>query len=268
MLEQGIGQAGGARDDACSRRRHDLDRHAVERIGRAETEGCRRGGAHALARPAQRLQHGETRWPEAGGRDQTGERGGCVAIGGQRQHAGTGLQMRTQAIELAAVKGNERAFGERPAEPGGRQAERRRRRHHHGLGRRHMPRQHRPDAVVIGIAGGEHANLSAALRQHLRDTVLERRWPGPRRAADERSRKSEMALAAEHDLGAGHSPRAAAARPSIPSSPMPTMDSQRGAAAVWSAITSGRDMRRILILGGTTQARELAQRLAGRPDLT
>ena len=69
-----------------------------------------------------------------------------------------------------------------------------------------MPRQHRADAVVIGIAGGEHANLAAALRQHLRDTVLERRWPGPRRAADERSRKGEMALAAEHDLGVGHEP--------------------------------------------------------------
>ena len=44
----------------------------------------------------------------------------------------------------------------------------------------------------------------------------------------------------------------------MPSSPMPTMDSQRGAAAVSGATTSGRDMRRILILGGTTEARALA----------
>src|ERR1700730_18178052 len=63
------------------------------------------------------------------------------------------------------------------------------------------------------------------------------------------------------------SPRATAARPSIPSSPMPTMDSQRGAAAVSLATTSRRDMRRILILGGTTEARRLAERLAGRHDL-
>jgi precorrin-6A/cobalt-precorrin-6A reductase len=52
----------------------------------------------------------------------------------------------------------------------------------------------------------------------------------------------------------------------MPSSPMPTMDSQRGAAAL-SAITSRRDMRRILILGGTTEARRLAECLVGRPDL-
>src|SRR5258708_36175281 len=62
-------------------------------------------------------------------------------------------------------------------------------------------------------------------------------------------------------------PRATAVRPSMPSSPMPTMDSQRGAAAVSCATTSRRDMRRILILGGTTEARRLAQRLAGRHDL-
>src|SRR5437879_2900961 len=64
------------------------------------------------------------------------------------------------------------------------------------------------------------------------------------------------------------SPRATAPRPSIPSSPMPTMDSQRGAAAVSPATTSRRDMRRILILGGTTEARRLAERLAARPDLS
>src|SRR5450631_2034426 len=60
--------------------------------------------------------------------------------------------------------------------------------------------------------------------------------------------------------------RATAERPSMPSSPMPTTDSQRDTAAVW-ATTSRRDMRRILILGGTTEARRLAERLAGRSDL-
>src|SRR5882724_4346348 len=63
------------------------------------------------------------------------------------------------------------------------------------------------------------------------------------------------------------SPRATAVNPSIPSSPIPTMDSQRVAAAVSPATTSRRDMRRILILGGTTEARLLAERLAARPDL-
>jgi precorrin-6A/cobalt-precorrin-6A reductase len=53
---------------------------------------------------------------------------------------------------------------------------------------------------------------------------------------------------------------------------MPTMDSQRGDAAVSGAVASGRgvlekDMARILILGGTAEARQLAGRLAGRAGL-
>src|ERR1700730_17320020 len=63
-------------------------------------------------------------------------------------------------------------------------------------------------------------------------------------------------------------PRAAALRPSTPSSPIPTMDSQRADAAVSCLIASGSDMiknlARILILGGTTEARMLAEQLAGR----
>jgi precorrin-6A/cobalt-precorrin-6A reductase len=58
---------------------------------------------------------------------------------------------------------------------------------------------------------------------------------------------------------------------------MPTMDSQRGDAAVSGSIASRRgvlepgvleeDMARILILGGTAEARQLAGRLAGRTGL-
>jgi precorrin-6A/cobalt-precorrin-6A reductase len=53
---------------------------------------------------------------------------------------------------------------------------------------------------------------------------------------------------------------------------MPTMDSQRGDAAVSGSVASGRgvldkDMARILILGGTAEARQLAGRLAGRASL-
>jgi precorrin-6A/cobalt-precorrin-6A reductase len=46
------------------------------------------------------------------------------------------------------------------------------------------------------------------------------------------------------------------------------MDSQRGDAAVSGDSGSASDMKRILILGGTTQARQLAERLAPRTDLT
>jgi precorrin-6A/cobalt-precorrin-6A reductase len=51
---------------------------------------------------------------------------------------------------------------------------------------------------------------------------------------------------------------------------MPTMDSQRGDAAVSGSFGSGvleTGMARILILGGTAEARQLAGRLAGRDDL-
>src|SRR3984885_9701110 len=68
------------------------------------------------------------------------------------------------------------------------------------------------------------------------------------------------------------SPRATGLKPSTPSSPMPTMDSQRGDAAVSGSVASGRgvldtDMARILILGGTAEARQLAGRLAGHAGL-
>src|SRR4051812_39271614 len=51
---------------------------------------------------------------------------------------------------------------------------------------------------------------------------------------------------------------AAGERPSLPSSPMPTMDSQRPG---WFMSAM------ILILGGTTEAMQLARLLAVRPDL-
>src|SRR4051812_29710446 len=62
-------------------------------------------------------------------------------------------------------------------------------------------------------------------------------------------------------------PRATAVSPSSPSSPMPTMDNQRRGAAGSRARGAPRGKRRILILGGTTEARRLAKRLAHRADL-
>src|SRR5262249_51143245 len=59
--------------------------------------------------------------------------------------------------------------------------------------------------------------------------------------------------------------RAALPRPSTPSSPIPTMDSHGDGAAVSPG--SGSTMR-ILILGGTAEARDLARRLAARADLS
>src|ERR1700719_1805180 len=63
------------------------------------------------------------------------------------------------------------------------------------------------------------------------------------------------------------SPRAVALKPSTPSSPIPTMDSQRRTWAVSAGKILRRAMQRILILGGTAEARQLAERLAARRDL-
>src|ERR1700751_3893518 len=60
--------------------------------------------------------------------------------------------------------------------------------------------------------------------------------------------------------------RATGARPSTPSSPMPTMDSHPRAAPRLRASGSANAMRRVLILGGTSEARRLAERLRGRAD--
>src|SRR5262249_34951470 len=70
---------------------------------------------------------------------------------------------------------------------------------------------------------------------------------------------------------AATSSRAASLSPAMPSSPMPTIASQRIGAPVSRATGSAAPIvpmqRRILILGGTAEARQLAARLAPRADL-
>src|SRR6266481_5550748 len=61
-------------------------------------------------------------------------------------------------------------------------------------------------------------------------------------------------------------PRATEPSPATPSSPMPTIDSQRCGAALCGVSGSASDMH-VLILGGTAEARRLGERLAGRSDL-
>ena len=60
---------------------------------------------------------------------------------------------------------------------------------------------------------------------------------------------------------------AAGVKPSMPSSPIPTMDSHRCDAAVCGVGSASAMKRHVLILGGTTEARELAQKLSERADL-
>ena len=129
--------------------------------------------------------------------------------------------------------------GQRPAEPRRGQAESRRRGQHDHLAGRDHARQQRADAVEERIARREHADRRAAMRQDFVGGALEGRRPRPRRAAYQRRREAEMTPAAEHDFRRADSPRAAALKPSMPSSPMPMMDSQRGDAAVSRPTGSG-----------------------------
>ena len=184
------------------------------------------------------------------------------AVRGQRDHPRAGMEMRAHEIERAAMQRDERRLRQRPAEPRGGEAEGRRRRHDQHLLRIDLPRQHRADAVHERIAGGEHADLRGRAAPAPRATAPSN-GDGHGRAAPRISgaASARWRLPPNTNSAPLTRPRATAPRPSMPSSPMPTMDSQRGDAAV-SGTRSASAMKRILILGGTTEARRLAERLA------
>ena len=126
----------------------------------------------------------------------------------------------------------------------------------------------RADAIKERIARGEHADRPAAPLDHLAHGLVERARPRPHGAADERAARAPGGACRRTQSRRPRSARARPGeRPSTPSSPMPTMDSQRRGAAVWAATGLADDMRHILILGGTSEARQLAGRLADRRDL-
>ena len=104
----------------------------------------RRGGADALALPAERFEYRQPRRAEAGCRQKFGQRGRPVAIGGESQNARAGLQMRADEIERSAMQREQSGLRQRPAEPRRGQAEGRRRRHDVHLARIDVARQHAP----------------------------------------------------------------------------------------------------------------------------
>src|SRR3984957_19692572 len=106
-----------------------------------------------------------------------------------------------------------------------------------------------------------YASTSATVGS--KGTVQGRAMPRIKGAANARCRAPPKTTLADRINS-----RAAGANPSIPSSPIPTMDSQRCSPAGWGRTSSASDMRkRILILGGTTEAREFAQALAARGNV-
>ncbi len=112
------------------------------------------------------------------------------------------MQMRANQIERAAIEREQGGFCERPAEPRRGKAERRRRRHGHHFRRWHLARELRPNPVVEGVAGGEHADALWALAQHFRHCAPERARPRPGASVNKRGSQREMALPPKYDLGA------------------------------------------------------------------
>ena len=111
------------------------------------------------------------------------------------------------------MQGNQSRFVQWPAEPCRREAEGRRRGHHQHFCRVDVAREHRSDAVEKRIAGGEHADVAAAMGENVFDRTLERARPGVRVSANERGRERKMAFAAEYDFGGGNQPACRRAQP-------------------------------------------------------
>ena len=139
---------------------------------------------------------------------------------------------------------------------------------HDHLARIDLSRQHRADAVVERIARGEHADLPAAMAQHLVGRAVERARPRPRRAANERRRQAEMAPAAEHDFRRADQParRRAQALDAVLADADDGQPARRCGSLALRAHQEAA-CARVLILGGTTEARSWAERLARRADL-
>ena len=197
-----------------------------------------------------------------------GERRRAVAVGGQRQHARARLQHAggsrssvRPCSETSAVSGSaqpSRAAARLNAEGAGTTT------HLVGRERAAPASRRRRNGTDRRRRARRRAGRDAPAPP--RRARVERARPWPRRAADQRRRQAEMALAAEHDLGAAHdgarAPRRSARRCRPRRCRRWTASGACGSSAQRSA--SACD---VLILGGTSEARRLAERLAGARDL-
>ncbi len=170
MLEQIVGEAGrAAASTRASRRGFNLDRHDVERVDVVEVEAVGASSLRMRSRgppsasstvsrdaPKPRLGEQRARAPPARRRP----RSAPARARPDADAGGSGRAARPCSDTSVDVR-------QRPAEPRGGEAEGRRRRERPASRRRDMARQRRADAVEERIARGQHADLPAALRQHL-----------------------------------------------------------------------------------------------------
>ena len=200
MLEGVIRQAGEARQGPGIRARPAFERDRVE-IGGAPLAPIPRFLAeHRLARAAEMLEDGEHARSPAELGQQTRDRSRRRAVLGQQQEAALRRQMQSKGVERSAVQAQDCAVGNRPAEPGGGEAERARLRQDRHFVAGKMAREHGADAVPQGVAAGQHCHPAAAVRGDRADRVGQRALPYEALGGTRRHHR-QMALAADQGLG-------------------------------------------------------------------
>ena len=174
-----------------------------------------------------------------------------------------GCRCRMMPLQRAAVQRDQRDVLQRPAHPRRGEAERGGLRQADELLGRHKCRDLLADAEMKGIAARQNHDGAPAMALDLGERVADRARPGEPSAANQaRSANSRWRAPPTTSSAAPISWRATAESPSTPSSPMPTMDSQRCAVQVAGSAVMEQVPMRVLILGGTTEASELARLLA------
>ena len=120
---------------------------------------------------------------------------------GEQQETGAAGQEPAELFQGTAMEGQAFAFGDRPAEPGRREAEGRDGRKNQDLVARHGTRQRDANAIMHGIAGRQHGNGPSAPAQDLFDRQPQRRRPGRSLCSDGFWQHGEVPLAADNQLG-------------------------------------------------------------------
>ena len=270
VLEERVVEARRQRQHPRPRAGRHLDRqHVQRRAGRARRSSppARCGIAAPRARRAPRAPSAATRRsrrPRAAARSRAGAAPSEVSARMPR----AGMQQRPDRLDGARpCSDSVSAVLQRPAQPRRREAEGRGRRHHGHFRRDRRPRQRRADAVLERIARGEHADRAPAQRQH---PAIAASNGLTARAAPRRGSAAPPARGAAArrtpPRPRDRAPRAGSPSPSTPSSPMPTTASHLAFVARQriAAARSRMPGLHVLILGGTGEARALAER-ARRP---
>ena len=162
---------------------------------------------------------------------------------------------------------DEHSLGQRPAKPRRRQAEGGGRRHDQDFFDRNVGCEQRTDAKPKRIARGQHAHLRSRAAPAFRGSRRRTVSASASLASMQRRASAQMARAADDEIGARERARARSARSAVGPVFADADDGQPGSHVVGFRMTYVHRASRMLILGGTAEARRLADALAGRPEV-